>query len=107
MIISGGENIYCAEVENALMDHPAVAEVAVIGRADERWGEIAVAVVVPNAGQRLDIGEVADHLRPRLARFKHPKDVIMVDRLPRNASGKVLKVALRREHGSRDVGMAD
>jgi fatty-acyl-CoA synthase len=106
MIISGGENIYCAEVENALMDHPAVAEVAVVGRADSRWGEIAVAVLALHDGRTVDIGDLAEFLGPRLARFKHPRDVVVVDQLPRNAGGKVLKTVLRDKFGSTDAALA-
>jgi fatty-acyl-CoA synthase len=106
MIISGGENIYCAEVENALMEHPAVAEAAVIGRADDRWGEIAVAVLALRGDQTVGIGELAEFLGPRLARFKQPKDVVVVDQLPRNAGGKVLKTVLRDKFGSRDAGLS-
>ncbi|MFI6367661.1 long-chain-fatty-acid--CoA ligase [Nocardia sp. NPDC050630] len=106
MIISGGENIYCAEVENTLMDHPAIAEVAVIGRADERWGEIAVAVLALHEDQTLSRDELAEFLGPRLARFKHPKDLVFVDQLPRNASAKVLKTVLRDKYGSKDSGLS-
>ncbi|MEU2257799.1 long-chain-fatty-acid--CoA ligase [Nocardia xishanensis] len=106
MIISGGENIYCAEVENALMDHPAIAEVAVIGRADDRWGEIAVAVVALHEDQTFDLDEVGVFLGPRLARFKHPKDLVVVDELPRNVGGKVLKTVLRDTFGSQDLGLS-
>lgn len=105
MIISGGENIYCAEVENAIMDHPAVAEIAIIGRADERWGEVAVAVAVLQDGMRLSIDELVTFLRPRLARFKHPKDLIVVDQMPRNASNKIRKNVLREAYGSPASGL--
>jgi fatty-acyl-CoA synthase len=93
MIISGGENIYCAEVENALADHPAIREVAVIGRPDEKWGEVPVAVAVAAADLRL--GDLEEFLAARLARYKHPKAVEIVEALPRNAAGKVLKNELR------------
>lgn len=94
MIISGGENVYCAEVENALASHPAIVEVAVIGRPHEKWGEIPVAVaVVGSMGLRLeDLGEFLDE---RLARYKHPKALEIVEALPRNPAGKVLKNQLR------------
>jgi fatty-acyl-CoA synthase len=93
MIISGGENIYCAEVENVLAAHPAVVEVAVIGRADEKWGEVPVAVVAVHTD--LDLGDLDHFLSERLARYKHPKAVEIVDALPRNPAGKVLKTELR------------
>ncbi|BBY81010.1 long-chain-fatty-acid--CoA ligase [Mycolicibacterium pulveris] len=97
MIISGGENIYCAEVENALAAHPAIAEVAVIGRHDEKWGEVPVAVVAlgQDAGTEPDLRDLEDFLSERLARYKHPKAVEVVDALPRNPAGKVLKTELR------------
>ena len=95
MIISGGENVYCAEVENVLAAHPAIVEVAVYGRADERWGEIPVAAAALRPEQELTAGELQEWLSDRLARFKQPKDLIVVPALPRNAAGKVDKVALR------------
>ena len=96
MIISGGENVYCAEVENAVAGHPSVVEVAVIGRADDRWGEVPVAVVslAPGA-ESLGVEELSDFLRDRLASFKHPKALTLVEALPRNAGGKVAKGVLR------------
>ncbi|MFD3743278.1 fatty-acid--CoA ligase FadD5 [Nocardia sp. NPDC058633] len=98
MIISGGENIYCAEVENVLFAHPAVREAAVIGRADDKWGEVAIAVVVAESDAELTLGTLAPHFDANLARYKHPKDLIIVDELPRNAGGKVIKHLLRKEH---------
>ncbi|HSK22969.1 MAG TPA: long-chain fatty acid--CoA ligase [Egicoccus sp.] len=97
MFISGGENVYPAEVENAIYDHPAVAEVAVIGVPDERWGEVGRAYVVPRAGESLDHARLERFLDGRLARYKIPKSVVVVDELPRNASGKLLKKRLRAE----------
>lgn len=94
MIISGGENVYCAEVENALFAHPDIVDVAVYGRADEKWGEVPVAAVVTTK-ERLTIEEVSSWLDDRLARFKHPKDIVVYEELPRNASGKVVKGILR------------
>lgn len=93
MIISGGENIYPAQVENVLYDHPAVAEVAVIGIPDPRWVEIPIAVVVRRS--EVDAGALIDHCRTRLAHFKAPRAVFFVDSLPRNAMGKVQKFKLR------------
>nr|WP_090346366.1 fatty-acid--CoA ligase FadD5 [Mycolicibacterium malmesburyense]CRL78948.1 long-chain-fatty-acid--CoA ligase [Mycolicibacterium malmesburyense] len=102
MIISGGENIYCAEVENALAAHPAIAEVALIGRPDERWGEVPLAVVALGATEQteLDLRELDTFLDERLARYKHPKAVEIVDALPRNPAGKVLKTELRARFGA-------
>ncbi len=101
MIISGGENIYCAEVENVLAGHPAISEVAVIGRHDEKWGEVPVAVVALAAvSDSLNLGDLDGFLTERLARYKHPKVLEIVDALPRNPSGKVLKTELRERFGS-------
>ncbi len=101
MIISGGENIYCAEVENVLAGHPAIVEVAVIGRPHQKWGEvpIAVAAVAPRPNLRLE--DLDEFLNERLARYKHPKGLEIVDALPRNPAGKVLKTELRARYGLR------
>jgi fatty-acyl-CoA synthase len=101
MIISGGENIYCAEVENVLASHPEIVEVAVIGRPHEKWGEvpIAVAAVVAGRPQNLTIEDLDEFLSERLARYKHPKGLEIVDALPRNPAGKVLKTELRTRYG--------
>ena len=91
MIITGGENVYCAEVENALSAHPAVAELAVIGAPHERWGETPVAVAVLAPGASLTLDELREWGTARLARYKLPTVLHIVDALPRNASGKVMK----------------
>ncbi|MCH8627629.1 long-chain fatty acid--CoA ligase [Arsenicicoccus piscis] len=95
MIISGGENIYPAEVEQAIYEHPGVAEVAVIGMPDERWGEVGRAVVVAKPGAALSESDILDHLDGRLARYKIPRRVDLVEELPHNASGKLVKTRLR------------
>jgi len=95
MIVSGGENVYPAEVENALMAHPAVADAAVIGVPHEKWGETPKAMVVRRPGVEVTEQELIDHCRERLARFKCPTSVEWIDALPRNPSGKVLKKDLR------------
>ncbi len=95
MIVSGGENIYPAEVENALMAHPAIADVAVIGVPDEKWGEIPMAVVVRKKDVAVTEKEIIDFARTKLASFKCPKSVVWADVLPRNPSGKILKKDLR------------
>jgi fatty-acyl-CoA synthase len=100
MIISGGENIYCAEVENVLASHPAIVEVAVIGRADEKWGEVPIAVAAVGPQNQLSLGDLDEFLKDRLARYKHPKGLEIVDALPRNPAGKVLKTELRRRYGA-------
>ncbi|OJZ70335.1 long-chain fatty acid--CoA ligase [Mycobacterium paraffinicum] len=99
MIISGGENIYCAEVENVLASHPSIVEVAVIGRSHEKWGEVPIAVAAV-AGDRLLLDELEEFLTERLARYKHPKALEIVDALPRNPAGKVLKTELRMRYGT-------
>jgi fatty-acyl-CoA synthase/long-chain acyl-CoA synthetase len=99
MIISGGENIYCAEVEDVLAGHPGVAEVALIGVPHPRWGETPLAVVVPaDPGNPPAAGELERYARERLAGYKCPRQVTVVPALPRNASGKVLKTQLRAAH---------
>ncbi len=95
MIISGGENIYPAELENALAAHPAVMEAAVVGAPDEKWGEVPRAFIVKRPGKDLTAEEVIDFLRPKIAGFKLPRRVDFLDALPRNPSGKILKKALR------------
>ena len=95
MIISGGENVYPAEVENAIYGHPDVADVAVIGVPDATWGEAVKAVCVPRAGHALDPASVIAWARQRIAGFKVPKSVDVVAELPRNPTGKILRRALR------------
>jgi fatty-acyl-CoA synthase len=100
MIISGGENIYCAEVEAAIDSHPGVHEVAVIGVPHPRWVETPCAVVAPtDPSEPPDEQDVIDWCRDRLASYKKPTRVVITDALPRNASGKVLKTTLRRTYG--------
>jgi fatty-acyl-CoA synthase len=96
MIISGGENIYPAEIENLLIECPDIAEASVIGRPDERWGEIVVAVVVPRADSLLTGEQVLQLLEGRIARYKHPKEVVLVRQLPKTALGKVRKEDVRQ-----------
>jgi fatty-acyl-CoA synthase len=95
MYISGGENVYPAEVEGVLFEHPAVAEAAVVGVPDERWGEVGRAFVVPRDGVALTSADLADFLRSRLAKYKIPVHVDIVDTLPRTGSGKIRKPELR------------
>ncbi len=95
MYISGGENVYPAEVENVLYELPQVAEAAVIGVPHERWGESGLAVIVLKPETTLEVGAVIAHCRSKLAKFKVPADVTFIDALPRNATGKVLKRELR------------
>ena len=95
MIISGGENVYPAEVERVLVQHPDVAEVAVIGVPDEKWGETVKAVVVLAEGAAPDEAALIAFTRHRLAHYKSPTSVSVLPALPRNATGKVLKRQLR------------
>lgn len=98
MIITGGENVYPAEVEAAIVAHPAVADVAVIGIPDDCWGEAVKAVVVPLPGQPVEAAEIIAWARGRIAGFKVPKTVDFVETLPRNASGKLLRKELREPY---------
>ena len=100
MYISGGENVYPAEVENILYENGAIAEAAVIGISDERWGQVGRAVVVVKAGKSLTEDEVVAHCAANLARYKLPHSVVFTDALPRNATGKVHKPTLRQQFGN-------
>ena len=96
MFISGGENVYPAEVENVIYQLPQVAEAAVIGVADDRWGEVGRAFVVLKPEQSLSADAIIAHCQAQVARYKVPKSVVFIDKLPRNAAGKVVKDELRR-----------
>ena len=101
MIISGGENIYCAEVEDVLAAHPKVGEVALIGVPDERYGEAPLAIVAPRDPADPPLPEeLAMWCREHLARYKNPREYSIVEALPRNPSGKILKTRLREEHSA-------
>jgi fatty-acyl-CoA synthase len=105
MIISGGANIYPAEIERAIETHPAVAGVAVIGVPDPKWGEVGKAIVELHPGETLSFGELQDFLNERLGKFKIPKYMFIVDELPRTAaSGKIQKFMLKDKHGKADNG---
>jgi fatty-acyl-CoA synthase len=97
MIVSGGENIFPVEIENALVEHPEVAQAAVVGVPDERWGEAAVAVVVPVVDTAPDPASLEAYLRERMAGFKVPRRWVLVDDLPRTASGKVQKHVVQEQ----------
>jgi len=101
MIISGGENIYSREVEEAVVTHTAVSEVAVIGVADEKWGEAVMAVVVPKPGVSPTAAEIIDHCRTLIASYKKPSHVIFVDEIVKLPSGKIDKVRLRGLYGTK------
>ncbi len=98
MIISGGENIYPAEIERVLAEHPSVGDVAVIGVPDERWGEVPMAIVVAAPGASVDEAALLAFCREQIAAFKCPKSVDVVDELPRNPTGKILKKDLRKPY---------
>jgi long-chain acyl-CoA synthetase len=98
MIVSGGENIYSAEVESAVALHFKVAQCAVIGVPDPRWGERVHAVIVPRPGSAIDATEIRDHCRTLIAGYKCPRTVEFRTALPISAAGKVLKAELRRPH---------
>jgi acyl-CoA synthetase (AMP-forming)/AMP-acid ligase II len=98
IIISGGENIYPAEVENALMQHPAIADGAAIGVPDERWGEAVKACVVLKPGAKADAAEIVEFMRARIAHYKCPKSIDFLESIPRNPTGKILKRVLREPY---------
>jgi fatty-acyl-CoA synthase len=99
MYKSGGENVFPAEVERVLTDHPAIAEVAVIGIEDAKWGEVGRALIGLRPGTTLTLEAVVSHCEGRLAHYKIPKSMVVVDHLPRNSTGKVVKADLRAQHG--------
>ena len=96
MIIRGGENIYPFEIESVLAEHPAIAQCAVVGVPDEHWGEAVRAFVTFGNGQQSTVEELTAHCAERLARFKNPREFVVVNELPTNASGKILKRELRQ-----------
>jgi fatty-acyl-CoA synthase len=97
MIVSGGENVFPREVEDVLADHDAIDEAAVIGVEDEKFGQRLKAFVVVTSGKDLDEGAVKDHVKDNLARYKVPREVVFMDELPRNPTGKVLKRELAKD----------
>jgi fatty-acyl-CoA synthase len=105
MIISGGENIYCAEVEAVIDAHPKVREVAIVGVPHEKWVETPVAIVAAtDAADPPSQDEIIAWCRERLASYKKPSQVFVVEELPRNASGKILKFQLRESYSQQPVG---
>jgi acyl-CoA synthetase (AMP-forming)/AMP-acid ligase II len=96
MIISGGENVYPAEIEGVLATHPGIVEAAVIGQASQKWGESPLAIVV-KSDEALTEAEVLEYCRGKLAGYKQPQAAVFVDEIPRNPSGKILKRVLREQ----------
>ena len=99
LIKPGGENVYPAEVERAILEHAAIAEVVVLGVADAHWGEAVKAVCVCKPGERVSAQDLIEFVGQRIARFKKPKHVAFVAQLPRTASGVVDRQAVKQEHG--------
>ena len=104
LVVTGGENAYPAEIENIASTWPGVAEAAVVGLPDARWGEVPVLVLVPLAGQGVDLAGLQALFNQRLARFKHPRRTVLLDAVPRTALGKVQKQALRALLQAQPVG---
>lgn len=104
MIVTGAENVYPIEVEDVVAQHPSVADVAVIGVPDDKWGETVKAIVVAEEGATIDPDELLEWAKERIAGFKRPRSVDVVDELPRNASGKILKKNLRAQYVESDQG---
>jgi len=98
MIITGGENVYSPEVERVLAEHPAIAEIAIIGVPDDKWGETVKAVVAFKPGQSASPEALMEYAQERLAKYKTPSSIDIVEALPRNPSGKILKRDLRKPY---------
>ena len=99
LIIRGGENISTGEIEDVLEAHPKVAEAAVIGAPDAEWGEVVKAIIVPAESDKPTLEELVEHTKSQLASYKAPSYIAIVDELPRNPLGKVLKTELRKQYG--------
>lgn len=106
MVITGGENVYSTEVEQVLYGHEQVLDVAVIGVPDDKWGELVTAVIVPKEGETIDADQLVAWTRERLAGFKTPKRIEIIDDLPRNATGKVLKRSLRMSYAGSESSVS-
>jgi acyl-CoA synthetase (AMP-forming)/AMP-acid ligase II len=98
MVVTGGENVYSVEVENAVASHPAVLQCAVIGIPDDTWGELVHAVIVPRPGQSVTLDELLAHCKTRIANYKCPRSLELIDKLPMSGAGKILKNVLREAH---------
>jgi fatty-acyl-CoA synthase len=99
MYKSGGENVFCAEVELVLREHPDIAEVAIIGVPDAKWGEVGRALIVPSTRRSISLDAIREYCASRLARYKHPTSVVIIDEIPRNVTGKIQKAELQRRFG--------
>lgn len=99
MIITGGENVYPAEVEEAILSYPKVADVAVLGVPDEKWGQTVKAVIAPKPGEKIEEKEIVEHIQSRLSRFKRPRIIQFVDSLPKIGSGKLDRVTIKKTYG--------
>jgi acyl-CoA synthetase (AMP-forming)/AMP-acid ligase II len=100
MVVTGGENVYSSEVEQALYQHPDVSECAVIGVPNARWGEALLAVIVPAPGRTLTAEALIAHCRGRIGGYKIPREIVFVQELPKSAMGKILKTELRKRFGN-------
>ena len=107
MIISGGENVYAAEVEAVFREHPAVADAALIGKPDEKWGEVGLMVVVLELGRTAQEEELIAFCRDQLARYKVPKRVVIAASLPYSPYGKVIKAELKQKYVVPEAATAD
>jgi fatty-acyl-CoA synthase len=107
MIISGGENVYPAEIERVLNEHPAIAEAAVVGRPDGKWQEVPVAYMVARPGAAADVAQIETFCLAQLARYKVPRAYFWVDSLPRNALGKVQHFRLKQRAAAEAAPAAD
>jgi acyl-CoA synthetase (AMP-forming)/AMP-acid ligase II len=98
MIVTGGENVYSVEVENAVAKHPAVMQCAVIGVPDDKWGELVHVCVVPKPGMSLTLAELQEHCKSLIAGYKAPRVLEIIEELPMSGAGKILKNKLREKH---------
>jgi len=100
MYISGGENVYPAEVEAAIAELPQVGECAVIGVPDERWGEVGLAIVEPQEGAEVTLDALVAHIDGKIARFKYPKHIATIEEMPRNTTLKIDRALLKKTYGA-------
>ena len=101
MYRSGGENVYPAEIEKVLYDYPRIKHIAIIGIADDKWGETGKAFIVSEDGKPITKEEIYAFLKDKVSKYKYPSHVEMIDEMPMTATGKIMKVALKEKHGVR------